>query len=174
MKHLVYLIIFLLATAICAESFNLGDMSPSFALYDLNGEMIYLTNILKNTPVIINFWNVSCAPCKEELPDLIKMAEKYKGKVTFIIINNDDRKKMPDKQKLKEIYKEDISLVISLFDLFGMVSKQFNLIEKDGKVNVPQTFVIDKEQKIRYTKKGKLSEKDFTNLEKTINDLFPK
>lgn len=155
-----------------ADNINIGDKAPSFALYDLNSKILFLTEILKTAPVVINFWNLNCVPCKEELPGIVKLAIKYKGKATFIIINNDDRKKAPDSQKIKEIYKEDITAVVSLFDFFKVVSKQYNLQEESGNLTVPQTFIVDKNQEIRYFKKGKLSEKDLINLERILDDII--
>jgi thiol-disulfide isomerase/thioredoxin len=44
----------------------------------------------KNKIIVINWWSTGCAPCRDEMPGLNKLVEKYKGKdVEFLSIVND-------------------------------------------------------------------------------------
>ena len=43
-------------------------------------------------PVIIDFWETWCGPCMRLLPEMEKLAEKYKGKVVFYKVNADKEK----------------------------------------------------------------------------------
>ena len=56
---------------------------------DLDGHAIS-TASLKGKVVIINFWATWCPPCRAEIPDLIKLQEKYKDKLQIIGISDDD------------------------------------------------------------------------------------
>lgn len=40
-------------------------------------------------PVVIDFWATWCGPCMRLLPEMEKLAEKYKGKVVFYKVNAD-------------------------------------------------------------------------------------
>ncbi len=56
---------------------------------DLDGRSIS-TASLKGKVVIINFWATWCPPCRAEIPDLIKLQEKYKDQLQIIGISDDD------------------------------------------------------------------------------------
>ena len=44
----------------------------------------------KGKVVIVNFWATWCPPCRAEIPDLIKLQDKYKDKLQIIGISDDD------------------------------------------------------------------------------------
>jgi thiol-disulfide isomerase/thioredoxin len=56
---------------------------------DLDGHAIS-TASLKGKVVIVNFWATWCPPCRAEIPDLIKLQDKYKDKLQIIGISDDD------------------------------------------------------------------------------------
>ncbi len=56
---------------------------------DVDGRTIS-TASLKGKVVIINFWATWCPPCRAEIPDLIKLQEKYKDQLQIIGISDDD------------------------------------------------------------------------------------
>ena len=45
-------------------------------------------------PVVIDFWATWCGPCMRLIPELEKMAEKYKGQVVFLKVNADKEKEL--------------------------------------------------------------------------------
>ena len=51
-----------------------------------------LKEVIKNRngkPLLINVWATWCAPCREEFPDLVKIAEVYREKIDVIAISVD-------------------------------------------------------------------------------------
>ncbi|MDR2116497.1 MAG: TlpA family protein disulfide reductase [Planctomycetaceae bacterium] len=52
--------------------------------FDLDGKP-FNPALLKNKVVLIQFWGTWCSPCKEEIPDLIDLYEKYHSKGFEII-----------------------------------------------------------------------------------------
>ena len=45
---------------------TVGQLAPDFELQNLDGELISLSDF-KGKPVLINFWNTGCPPCRTEM-----------------------------------------------------------------------------------------------------------
>lgn len=71
---------------VSARGSNELGASQKFTLNDLKGEPVSLEGLLKqNKAVLINFWATWCPPCREEIPDLIGLQTKLKGKAFTIL-----------------------------------------------------------------------------------------
>jgi len=55
---------------------RLGQPAPDFALPDLGGETVRLSD-LRGQVVLVNFWGTYCPPCKEEMPDLQQLYQRH-------------------------------------------------------------------------------------------------
>jgi thiol-disulfide isomerase/thioredoxin len=68
-----------------------GLQAPYYNEKNLSGKE-FSTNSLHGKIVIIKFWFLRCAPCLEEIPELNRLAEKYKknSDVVFIAPATDD------------------------------------------------------------------------------------
>jgi peroxiredoxin len=56
-----------------------GSPAPRFSLKNLQGNTIRLAD-LKGKVVLLNFFATWCAPCREEIPDLVRLYNKFKDK----------------------------------------------------------------------------------------------
>jgi len=63
--------------------------TPPFLLADLNGETVSTTQ-LKGKVIIVNFWATWCPPCREEIPELVALQEKYKDRLQIIGVSMDE------------------------------------------------------------------------------------
>lgn len=61
--------------------------APTWALPDLNGTIVRSTNYAGKV-VILDFWATWCGPCKNGMPDLVALQEKY-GKDGLVIVGAD-------------------------------------------------------------------------------------
>jgi cytochrome c biogenesis protein CcmG, thiol:disulfide interchange protein DsbE len=77
-------------TAARAHSSATAALAPQFSLKGLNGEQVSLSDY-RGKVVLIDFWATWCAPCKIEIPKLVKLQKKYAGEGLQVIgISMDD------------------------------------------------------------------------------------
>lgn len=104
-----------------------------FALKDMNGADVKLADY-KGRPLVINFWATWCGPCKEEIPALVELAEKYKGdRLAVLGVSTDDK---PDElKKFAAEYKMNYPVLVGL--------GHDDLLEAyDAQVAVPVTWLV--------------------------------
>lgn len=53
-----------------------GARAPEFALEDLNGRVVRLSDY-RGKAILVNFWATWCGPCRMETPWLIELRNKY-------------------------------------------------------------------------------------------------
>jgi thiol-disulfide isomerase/thioredoxin len=75
-----------------ANSFKDGEKFKGDKFTDINGNK-YDLKTLSNKIYVINFWFINCPPCRQEMPELNKVVEKYKENkdVVFIAIALDSK-----------------------------------------------------------------------------------
>ncbi|WP_455663055.1 redoxin domain-containing protein, partial [Pradoshia sp.] len=66
---------------------KLGAQAVDFTLKDLEGQEVSLSDY-KGKKVFLNFWATWCNPCKEEMPEMEKIHQKYED-VAILAINLD-------------------------------------------------------------------------------------
>jgi peroxiredoxin len=82
----------------CAKGLKLGAMAPDFALKDLNGRDVRLSQFRGNV-VMLTFTAVDCRYCREEAPHLRDLQKAYSGKKFQVLaVNgwNEPREKVRD------------------------------------------------------------------------------
>jgi thiol-disulfide isomerase/thioredoxin len=57
----------------------------TFAAYDINGELHQSSEWVGQKPVVLNFWGTWCPPCRQEIPDLVRLYEEYSAKGIEIV-----------------------------------------------------------------------------------------
>ena len=62
-----------------------GSTATDFALQDVDGNWVRLSDHLGEDVILINFWATWCGPCTGELPHLQRLYETYKDK-GFVVL----------------------------------------------------------------------------------------
>jgi len=62
---------------------------PPFLINDIGGKLISTAD-LRGKVVLISFWATWCPPCREEIPMLIDLANRYKDRLQIIGVSEDD------------------------------------------------------------------------------------
>lgn len=98
----------------------------------------------KGKIVLINLWATWCAPCREEMPSLVELQNKYKGNNFEIIGLDSDEEDTPEAIKTFS-QKAKLNYQLGYAD-----AKMMNNLLKISKFNgIPQSFLIDREGKLR-------------------------
>jgi peroxiredoxin len=108
--------------------------TPNFCLEDLEGKKLELKHF-KGKLVFLNFWATWCGPCKEEMPSIEALYQKFKGKDFVLLAISVDYE---GKNSVKEfIEKKHYTFPV----LLDPKCKVFDLYEVKG---IPTTILIDK------------------------------
>ena len=125
------------------QAMDMNSPAPDFTLKSLTGENLKLSELRGNV-VLLNFWASWCGPCRQEMPLLEKMHNKYKGLgFTVMGVNVEE-----DSSKAKAMAKKDKLSFPVLFDTQSQVSKAYQVSA------MPSTVIIDRDGKVRYLHKG--------------------
>ncbi len=62
-----------------------GSRAPDFALQDIDGRTVRLSDHLGKNVILINFWATWCGPCLGEHPHLQRIYEEYKDR-GFVVL----------------------------------------------------------------------------------------
>jgi peroxiredoxin len=116
---------------------EVGQISPTFQLADLQGEVISLSE-LKGKPIVLNFWGSFCEPCVREMPLISAMSEEYKEQDLVVIGVNLDEPKVVVNSFLRN---NPVNYPI-LLDPNGKVRDRFEV------VSYPTTFFINRDGEI--------------------------
>jgi peroxiredoxin len=118
-------------------------VAPDFTLRGSDGRNVRLDE-LRGQVVLVNFWATWCGPCREEMPRLDTLYQKYhKSGFVLLGVNVDD----DPHTALATAAKLGVSFPV-LLDTDKKVSKLYDLN------TMPSTIVIDRDGKVRYLHRG--------------------
>jgi len=135
-------------------------VAPDFTLRGADGRNVRLDE-LRGQVVLVNFWATWCGPCREEMPRLETLYEKYR-KSGFVLlgVNVDD----DPHAALATASKLNVSFPV-LLDTDKKVSKLYGL------ETMPSTVVIDRDGKMRFLHRGYRAGTE-TDYERQIRGLL--
>jgi len=139
---IVFLLAFLI-TIVGSVSFSSDKAAPDFALTDLSGKPISLSE-LKGKVIFVNFWATWCPPCRQEIPDFVEFYEENKSKGAVILGVSVD-KSVDQVRDFANEYKINYPIVMAT-----------NEMVKDYKPGryIPTTIIIDTKGMIQDKKVG--------------------
>jgi peroxiredoxin len=150
----------LLAAVVASEE----SKAPEFALPNLEGKSVKLTDLLKQGPVIIDFWATWCKPCIKGFPALDQIQGKYKEQgLTVVAVSVDSPK---SQARVAPFIKSGKYSFTVLLDSEGKVAQKY------GVVPIPRTFLVDTKGKIVYSSVGYRPTNE-EQLEAALKPLLP-
>ena len=122
----------------------------------------------KGSALLINVWATWCEPCREEFPELVKLANNYKNKINFVAVSVDDVSDLSEKV-IPFLQSQNAS-----FNNYLLKVKEpedfINMLDKDWSGAVPATFIYDKSGKRKEVLIGKQEYDEFESAIKKVID----
>lgn len=140
-----WFVVFWMLSATPAQAVEIvpGAVAPEFTLKSQKGPNLSLKEY-RGQVVMINFWATWCGPCRQEMPALNALYEKYRraGFVLFgVNVDADSAKAAQMADRLQVTYP-------ILFDTDKKASVLYQINA------MPMTIIIDRDGNVRYLKKG--------------------
>jgi peroxiredoxin len=114
---------------------QVGLPVPDFTFPDLGGQEVSLSDH-RGKVVLVNIWATWCSPCREEMPSMQRLYDKFKGEnfeILAVSIDSTGREAVaPFVRKLNLAFH-------ALLDPIGDVKPLY------GVTGVPESFIVDKE-----------------------------
>ena len=125
--------------------------APDFTLATLDGDTVRLHD-LAGRITFLNFWATWCEPCQREMPALQTLLDERGDEVRVIAVTDPAQGQTED----------DIRAFVDAYDLSLTValSSDLALYQRFGVLQIPMTFVIDREGIVRFRHIGEIEPDD--------------
>jgi len=110
-----------------------GELMPPFLVNDVEGRLLS-TAEWRGKVVIVNFWATWCPPCREEIPEMIDLANRYGDRLQIVGVSEDDDA-TPDEVR-EFAHNEKINYPIVMGS--GGISREYG-----GVPALPTSFLVD-------------------------------
>jgi peroxiredoxin len=123
--------------------------APELSLSDTQGNLRSLADY-RGQVILVNLWATWCPPCKEEMPTLQAFYDRYKDS-GFVIVAINDGDPAPDVVRFVDDYR--LTFPVWLDPTYMATEEAFHTL------NLPSSFVIDRDGTIQLTWVGGISMK---------------
>ena len=130
-------------TALSASAVDIEGPAPDFTLQARDGGTVSVSD-LRGQVVMINFWATWCGPCRQEMPHLEALYERY-GELGFSLLGVNVEEDPSGADKFLE--ETPVTFPI-LFDPENAVSKLYDVVA------MPSTVIIDRAGNVRFVHHG--------------------
>ena len=151
---------------ISSQNYVFAQNNKDITVKIINADDLSVIIINSDLPLLINVWATWCTPCREELPDLVKLSKTYKDKVRVLGISVDDSEVL-DSKVIPFIKNQKADFEIYLLKV--VEPEDFiNLLNKKWSGAIPATFIYDKRGNQEEMLIGKQSYKTFKEALKKV------
>ncbi len=142
-SKLILTAVTLMLIAAQAQAISESTPAPDFTLKSNSGKNIKLSE-LRGQVVMINFWASWCGPCRQEMPILNQLYQRYEPMGFTLLGVNVEEDSAAANKVLREI---PVDFPV-LYDNKNQVSETYQVRA------MPSTILIDRDGKVRYLHKG--------------------
>jgi len=130
---------------------EVGRPAPAYAAVSVEGDSVSLA-ALRGKPVLLNIWATWCHPCREEIPELQRLYERYRDQGLELVGVSVDAG--GDEAAIRDFMRRYGMTYPVWRDPAENVSTTFLAL------GVPATFLIDRDGVLRWRKTGPIGKRD--------------
>lgn len=139
---------------------RLGALAPDFELVNVRtGQAVKLSS-LRGKPVFVNFWGTWCPPCRQEMPEMQKVYDKYEGQLAMIGVSMGPRDTLDGVKTFVDGYKytwtflqDDSSAVAVAYQAYSIPKSYF--IDPTGVIRAVHIGAMDSAMMEGYLQKAR-------------------
>ncbi|MGD0075582.1 MAG: TlpA disulfide reductase family protein [Candidatus Binataceae bacterium] len=121
------------------EEVAAGELAANFNLQDLDGHHVTLES-LRGKVVFLNVWATWCGPCREEMPSMETLFNKYKNRKDFVMLA------ISQDQMGRDVVAPYVQKYGYHFEV--LLDPDNRIGDAYGITGVPETFIIDRKGRI--------------------------
>src|SRR5258708_31663010 len=114
-------------------------------LQTLDGDSLKLSDFADKV-VVLNLWATWCGPCRQEMPELVKMSKEYKSRGLVVIGVATTYNEQNDQAHVKEFIKSQSIPYKIIWDDGTLATPLVQAVR--GEAKIPQSFVISRDARI--------------------------
>ncbi len=118
-----------------------GSHAPNFLLPDYDRKAVRLDDF-EGKVVFVNFWASWCTFCEAEMPDIVRIAERFPDDVVVIAVNRGESKGTAEKWTNAHDFPE-------LANMRWVLDSQESVVREYRVDGMPQSFFIDENGEVR-------------------------
>lgn len=141
--QLTALVALCLMLPVLGHAVNMAEDAPDFTLKSLDGENLRLKEY-RGQVVLINFWASWCGPCRQEMPLLDRIHQRYED-AGFAVLGVNVEGQVAPAQEIAD--KTGVTFPV-LVDENQKVSELYHLEA------MPSSVVVDRDGVVRYVHRG--------------------
>lgn len=126
----------------------IGQTAPDFTAPTTDGETIALSDY-RGSVVLLDFWGAWCTPCKQSMPHLDDLVQRYGSQGLVAILISTDVVQQTSIDYLADNDYEDFVSVWEPGAKYTPIAQLYGVLS-GGSVGIPHTFVIDRQGVIRF------------------------
>lgn len=139
-----------------------GKKAVEFTLPEVNGGEVALQSF-RGKVVLLNFWATWCGPCREELPELGRVQEKFRKRGLAVVAVTVDN----ELENIRGFLKKYELKLQALWDRRKKVADAYKI------EMMPSSYLIDRNGVIRFVHRG-YSPEELKRLEAEIDEMLGK
>jgi thiol-disulfide isomerase/thioredoxin len=137
---------------------QVGTAAPQLTLKDIQGRTLRVSDY-KGQVVLLNFWATWCAPCRTEMPDLVRWQREYRNRGLRVIGITYPPQALAQVRKFTRSIRVNYPIVLGRTETRAQFDK--------GEV-LPITVVIDRQGTIREIIEGIMFPEEFEQKVKPL------